>query len=426
MGEEIRSEGGREAWLEGQAGLDSVVNPSDVVVESTPAFPVGTMAVGAISPEGEYSMYPRRDLVSGVPEGRVAGQSWGEEGVEEVAGLLSRDELGLNPQFSDPGEGGLVNSGEAWESGLSGVFTGVEDLGMQLLNVGPAQVGEDYPLGDKLRDTGSILQGLVRPSEYESPYADASGVERLAGGLLQPDPGDVARVGAALLSPAALARARSVLTGAADNLLNSGLVPRVAAEDFTSRIYRLSDDELDRVTGAVDAIRSNADELNASIAEGGFSLDLDEQRLAVLGKATGHAAGVFPELSKAYENYQPSDVSDILTAFVIENGPYLSQRGLHVGGWVDDANTMWTDVSMLGLSREEALELGEWAGQQSVVDMANIEFIDTGGTGYVPIPEGLSPDEKFWWSRAEADKRLEYLRDRFPEGFPVTRHLESQ
>lgn len=89
-------------------------------------------------------------------------------------------------------------TGEAFDTALSGGFTALEDLGMQVLNLGPAQVGEDYSLRDKASDTGQILSEVFNMtrfgdgSEYESPYDEASMMDRFFAGI--PDPTDVVRL----------------------------------------------------------------------------------------------------------------------------------------------------------------------------------------------------------------------------------------
>lgn len=139
------------------------------------------------------------------PEGAIftpAVQPGGTDREQRNAFSRLAEFLGLrrNPEE----ENTIEMQGPGIGTAVEALFTAGEDLFMQVANAGPARIGEDYSLGDKLRDTGSIARELFNVTRfgdetpYETPYPEATPGERLFSGAI--DPTDVARFAALIPS----------------------------------------------------------------------------------------------------------------------------------------------------------------------------------------------------------------------------------
>lgn len=139
------------------------------------------------------------------PEGAIftpAVQPGGTDREQRNAFSRLAEFLGLrrNPEE----ENTIEMQGPGIGTAVEALFTAGEDLFMQVANAGPARIGEDYSLGDKLRDTGNIARELFNVTRfgdetpYETPYPEATPGERLFSGAI--DPTDAARI-LTLLAP---------------------------------------------------------------------------------------------------------------------------------------------------------------------------------------------------------------------------------
>lgn len=74
--------------------------------------------------------------------------------------------------------------------------------------------------------------------------------------------------------------------------------------------------------------------------------------------------------------------ADAMMKWVRKHEKSLDKEGAHMGLWHDtDNNEVVLDVSYVVQNREEAEKLGRDNNQQAIWDIANMEEIDTGGTG---------------------------------------------
>ncbi|HEY7064238.1 MAG TPA: hypothetical protein VII06_22350 [Chloroflexota bacterium] len=99
---------------------------------------------------------------------------------------------------------------------------------------------------------------------------------------------------------------------------------------------------------------------------------------------------VYPELSETVPG--PDLDAARIRQFIADHLALLSDPRNNVGTWVDDDGNSVLDVSSALPDRAQAIALAQQYNQMGVFDLAQMETIDTGGTGAVPA--GLPPVEQ--------------------------------
>lgn len=363
-GEGIRTEAGRRAFLEQRSGSDRVVNPTDVVVDSTPAYPYGLEAVGVTrDTDGSFNTYPRRELVTGVPEGRVAGQSWGREGTKEVATAFAQ---GASSQFLNPTGGpnesarsdaklptelspGDPGTARAVVRNLTAVantpFVGLNALA----NLTDLERGREEGFGANIKSAGDVVRDFVQdPSQNEAvkwleeigfPYPQAGG---LVADVFMPGPGEAKAVGSAA------AKATGNILGIATALPIGRAFRKIPeAERFMKETAELAEAEsLD----AVETLRQ-FEQTTDAIGDSPITVTVrpdDSPRAVVRGgeEAQGNAGKQNATFNVRTENY------------VMQAGISELDGGLYIGtlnrtGALKEA---FAEASSRGLSRQDAAD----------------------------------------------------------------------
>jgi len=98
------------------------------------------------------------------------------------------------------------------------------------------------------------------------------------------------------------------------------------------------------------------------------------------------------ELRLTPEQFTP----DAIRQYVEDNQDVLNQSGNHLGTWVADDGRIVLDVSEREPDQATAIQKGEERNQEGIYDVANQEFISTGGTGE---ETGNRHDEALKWAQ---------------------------
>ena len=119
--------------------------------------------------------------------------------------------------------------------------------------------------------------------------------------------------------------------------------------------------------------------IDASRKQGGITITLAGKQ-----PRTGYMVGKrgFNKEVSDKDFFDRKKGTKILGDYIKENRAELSKPNAHLGLWHDKKNgEMVLDISIKVQSRSEAVRLGRDSNQQAIWDVANLEEIDTGGTG---------------------------------------------